>query len=418
MHPILQWQRNILIFLNSGMRYLWLILLLIPGLLFSDDIIPLQFNLITTAYNNMLTGNYELAEKQYQQAAILYPQESSAWEGLLWSLNAQGKFRKTLKTFSDAKTKLPEPEKLYNYYAYALSMQNRFPEARFYYKQALENMPVNPLANEVSCEGLAYAYLALDNFPEAQTYFSRAAFISHRPIPAFKPSFNSTVYYKVPGKNKTAYGLMQSAQYKSAKLKLNYEYFQLDNAYFRDLFRADFTYQFTPLEAGINGSYLSGKDERVYPAWQIGAKLCPKLYPGKIALNPELFVSLSHYPRFNVQQISFQPQVYWRDFSFAYALHSVFMDNEPSSTDSVHFAQQLSLSKFLPGDFKLGLYCGFGNDTWMIDNSGVIIDTFNQNGSYYGISLGKELFKHFYLYGYYQKWDSEDLIYFSLAGIY
>jgi hypothetical protein len=78
----------------------------------------------------------------------------------------------------------------------------------------------------------------------------------------------------------------------------------------------------------------------------LGAKLCPVLYPGKITLHPELFVSFSHYPRFNVQQISFQPQVYWRDFSFAYALHSVFMDNEPSSTDSVDFAQQRSLSKF------------------------------------------------------------------------
>jgi tetratricopeptide (TPR) repeat protein len=199
------------------MRYLWLILLLIPGLLFSDDIIPLQFNLITTAYNNMLTGNYELAEKQYQQAAILYPQESSAWEGLLWSLNAQGKFRKTLKTFSDAKTKLPEPEKLYNYYAYALSMQNRFPEARFYYKQALENMPVNPLANEVSCEGLAYVILLWIIFMKHKQFF-RALFICLRPYLLFETSFNSTVYYKFQGKQKLLW-LCNLAHIKSAKLK-------------------------------------------------------------------------------------------------------------------------------------------------------------------------------------------------------
>ncbi len=32
----------------------------------------------------------------------------------------------------------------------------------------------------------------------------------------------------------------------------------------------------------------------------------------------------------------------------------------------------------------------------------MIIDTFNQNGSYYGISLCKEFFKHLYLYGYYR----------------
>ncbi len=73
------------------MRYFWLILLIIPCLLFSDDIVTLPFNLISNAYNNMLTGNYEIAEKQYQQLTILYPQERSGWEGLLWSQNAQGK---------------------------------------------------------------------------------------------------------------------------------------------------------------------------------------------------------------------------------------------------------------------------------------------------------------------------------------
>ncbi|HPL51496.1 MAG TPA: hypothetical protein PLW08_02460 [Candidatus Cloacimonas acidaminovorans] len=400
------------------MRYFWLILLIIPCLLFSEDIVTLPFNLISIAYNNMLTGNYEIAEKQYQQLTILYPQERSGWEGLLWSQNAQGKFHKSLKTFSNAKTKLSELDGIYNYYAFALYRQNRLPEARYYYKQALDNMPANPLANQVSCEGLAYTYLALDNYPKAQKYFSKAAFISGRQMSAIKPSFNSTVYYKVPGTEKNAYGFRQSAKYKCAELKLNYEYFQLDNAFFRDLYKADFTYQFIPLEVGINGSYLSGEDARVYPAWQLGMELCPKLYPGKIVLNPELFVSFSHYPRFDVQQLSLQPQVLWRDFSFSYALHSVFMDNEPSETDSVHFAQQFCLTKSLPYSFELGFHYGAGNDTWIIDNSGVIIDTFNQNGSYYGISLGKEFFKHLYLYGYYQKWDSEDLFYFSLSGYY
>ena len=96
----------------------------------------------------------------------------------------------------------------------------------------------------------------------------------------------------------------------------------------------------------------------------------------------------------------------------------VFYGYEPAETDSVHFAQQFCLTKSLPYSFELGFHYGAGNDTWIIDNSGVIIDTFNQNGSYYGISLGKEFFKHLYLYGYYQKWDSEDLFYFSLSGYY
>jgi hypothetical protein len=50
---------------------------------------------------------------------------------------------------------------------------------------------------------------------------------------------------------------------------------------------------------------------------------------------------------------------------------------------------------FLAGDFKLGLYCGFGNDTWMIV-SGVIIDNFIKKVQlcYF---LGKVLFKHFIL---------------------
>jgi predicted porin len=146
--------------------------------------------------------------------------------------------------------------------------------------------------------------------------------------------------------------------------------------------------------------------------------LSPKLYPGIFALKPQVFASYSHYPRFDVQQISAIPQLRWRDIALEAAVHYSYLDNEPVSADSTKLSVQVKLNKQLPFGLNLGLHYGSGNDSWLIDSSGALIDTFAQNSAYYGVSLFYPFLKRFSLYGYTQINKADQLWYVSLAGRY
>ncbi|MDY0152520.1 MAG: hypothetical protein RBS43_09645, partial [Candidatus Cloacimonas sp.] len=154
------------------------------------------------------------------------------------------------------------------------------------------------------------------------------------------------------------------------------------------------------------------------PAQQVGLVLSPKLYPGIFALKPQVFASYSHYPRFDVQQISAIPQLRWRDIALEAAVHYSYLDNEPVSADSTKLSVQVKLNKQLPFGLNLGLHYGSGNDSWLIDSSGALIDTFAQNSAYYGVSLFYPFLKRFSLYGYTQINKADQLWYVSLAGRY
>jgi len=413
------------------MRSLFLLLLWLPIVLLGQANPPIPSandaaagsafvpsSLLSQAYTNMMVGNYDLAEGQYKAITELQSDNLEAWEGLLWAQNALGKYSATLKTSHALLQKHPMHGAFHNYRAFALLKNKRYPEARESYQRALRVMPDNAFANSVSQEGLAYAYLGMDDYPRFQKHMQSASALSGYHVAKAKPVFRTTLAYKIPGKDKTSYAINQNANYGSWGLTLGYEDFYLSGKSFRQMAKAELEKQFIPFDISVSARSLKGNDKRVYPAWQTGAELGTKFYISSFAVKPRLMVSHSHYPRFDVQQLSFKPLLLWRDVAFQYAGHAVFMDNEAVDSDSSHFAQQFQINKALPYNVNMGLHYGTGNDTWAVDNNGVIIDTFNQNGSYYGLSVSKVLFKAFTLYAYYQKWETADLVYISLSGTY
>ncbi len=375
-------------------------------------------HILDQAYTNMLTGNYKVAEQQYKSLTELDPTNSSGWEGLLWAQNSLGKYRQTLKLSKELLKKNPGSAYPYNYRAYALNMQKRFPEARYYYQKGLMAQPGNPLANQISREGLALAYLNLDDQPNYALQQEKALALASKEADKSKPGVFTTLSYKLPGKDKSAYGVKQGISYQNQALSLGYEDFHLSGQSFRSSYKLSYRLQLPALDFSISGNVLDGKDTRVYPGRQAALELSPKLYPAKISLRPAVQVSYSRYPRFDVQQISFKPRLQWRDIGLRYALHAVNLDHEIQNADSLRLHQQIEISKSLPWDFSLGLNYGSGNDTWSLDSAGNLIDTFNQMGNYYGVSLSKSLFNRLFLYAYYQGWKSEQLYYFSLSGRY
>lgn len=404
------------------MRFLSLMLLLLPLMAVAQGFEPpsgLQAPeteaqiLHEQAILSFQQGNYSQAEIQYQALFSLEPYNQEALDGLFATWDALGKYQAILK--QAAKLEQADSELVTaNYKAFALLQLSRIPEARHEYHQALKANPGNFAINSYSYRGLGYTYQALGDYYQSKKYFLYA----QTPGTLYKSSFSTTLAYKIPGENKTAFSLSQQAEYQSWKLMLSYENFLVDQNAFRQSYAATLNKQFSPVDISIRARSLQGKDARVYPAWQSGINAEPKLYLGKIILKPALGLSYSHYPRFDAQQLSLNPTLLWRDFSFSYALHGVYLDNETPDADSLRYAQQLQIRKALPLNLSLGLHYGTGNDTWLIDADNVAVDTFNQHGTYYGASLSVPLLKLFSIYAYHQRGKHDSLSYLSLAVRY
>ncbi len=375
-------------------------------------------HLLDQAYTNMLMGNYLQGEQQYKTLTELDPANYAGWEGLLWAQNMLGKYKQTLKLSSELLRKNPGIAYPNNYRALALLKKGRFPEARHYYQKGLASQPGNLIANQISRTGMAYAYQAMDDYPNSHKNFEIARALEGNIVLNHKPGFGTTVSYKMAGEEKSAYGLKQSISFRSHSLGLAYEDFYVSGDSYRKSYEADYRIQLRRADVSVQGRFLDGENEIVYPAKQAGLELSPKLYAGILAIKPSIMASYSRYPRFDVQQVSFKPRILWRDISIRYALHLVNIDHEMQNADSLRIHQQVELTKSLPWGFGLGLNYGNGNDTWSVDSAGNMIDTFDQMGSYYGISLSKSLWNRFYLYAYYQGWSNEQLLYLSLSGRY
>jgi len=379
---------------------------------------PPPDNLLQEAYQSMLRGDYATAEVQYRSATILHPENQDVWEGLLWAQNSLGKYRLTLKDSQKLLRQHPERQAIYAYQAYALQQLGRYPEARYAYLQSLTSTPENAYVNALNMSGLATVYRSLDDYHLGRELAVRSASLRQLPPAAEGIDLLSSVYYKLPGEHKSALGVSQRISHRAYSLSLAHERFQLNSAYFRSVSSAGLSVQVPHLKLKADGRYLQGKDGRIYPARQAGLNAEPLLYYKSLAFRPGLYVSYSHYPRFDAQQFSISPSLLWRDLNLSYSYHHVYIDNEPAATDSTHISQQVTLTKRIPWGMTLGVHYGSGNYTWLIDKEGACNDTFNRNGTYYGASLLAPIYNRVYLYALHQRWQDDALWYASLAVRY
>ncbi len=405
--------------------YLCVLILVLAGAVLHSQINPLEFpseppvtptpdiELLSQAKLSQARGDHALAESQFQTLSRLQPFLLEAREGLLDAYLAQGKYRSVLR-----ETKSIDRLKLsfntHNYRAYALLKLGRYPEARHQYHIALSESGRGLVIPSISWQGLAFSYKALGDYPS----YSRYQQLASGPEDLDNFSFSSTLAYKIPGKNKQALGFTQSAAFRSWSVDLAYENFFLDDDAFRQVYSLELGKQVRLIDIQLQARALEGEDARIYPARQAAARLNPRIYLNGLVLRPDVSLSYSHYPRFDVQQISFSPLVLLRDLDLSYTLNAVWLDHEAVGADSLHVSQQLSLGKKLPWGFYSSIQTGLGNDCWALDTTGNLIDTFNQAGDYYGASLSKLFRNQVLLTAYWQKWESDHLLYFSLKVFY
>ncbi|PKN72410.1 MAG: hypothetical protein CVU50_07510 [Candidatus Cloacimonetes bacterium HGW-Cloacimonetes-3] len=413
------------------MRLLVFMAVLLPVILFAQSAPPLpqsaaggggavpsKPDLLNLAYENMMAGNYAKAEEQYRSLKEAEPENLSAHEGYLWALNAQKKFSVSLKESGKLLKQYPANSQFYNYRAYPLLEKKRLPEARYFYLKAAQNQAANPIGNQISQEGLAYTYDALGDYLRYDRHLQANAALTHIPARKPKPEFSSTVAFALPGKDKSSLNFAQGVGYKTWHLSLGYNDFSVNQKHFRSLTSAAVVKQFIPFDLKAGAILMDGIDERVYPAKQADIRLTPKLYAGSLVLRPAVMASFSSYSRFDVQQISFLPELLWRDLTISYAAHYSYMDNKTVDADSTRFAQQVLIAKSMPWNTTLGLHYGSGDNCWMVDSSGSVMDTFEQQSAYYGVSLLVPFLNRYSIYAYHNVQDNRQLWYASLTVRY
>ncbi len=408
------------------MRFIFLFLFLLPLLLGGQSTPPLptsgmggaaptQMDLLMQAFDNMKAGRYSLAEEQYHTLFLSEPDNLSAHEGYLWALNAQGKYRQSLAHSTALLKQYPGSAQFYNYRAYPLLQKGRLPEARDMYSKALAELGVNPMANEISHEGLELVYQSLGDYPRHDMHKQAKAALQQKPAGKASPHFSSSISCALPGDDKLAVIFSQSASYKAWSIRAAYDDLSIAQKQFRSLASLAVTKQFLPLDVELGGTLMQGTDERVYPAQQASIKLSPKLYVNKLVLYPSIMASYSHYPRFDIQQISFLPKLMLRDISMEFATHYSYMDNLGVGADSSRVAWQFNTVKQLPYKLKLGMHIGGGDYRWMVDGSGVLMDTFDEQSSYYGLSLVLPIVKPLTGFVYANRSENTTLLYASLT---
>lgn len=379
---------------------------------------PMQADLLSLAYNNMLGGNYELAKSQYGTLRELEPANLAAHEGYLWALNALGKYRESLAESAKLINGYPYTAQFHNYRAYALLQSRRYPEARYYYRYTLDKQPQNPLASSIANEGLAYSYDALGDYTKHRRYINAHAASTGIPAARPKPKFSTALSYSSTKPEKASISIRQNVLYASWHMNLAYEDFRVNKEGFRSAASGALGKQFALANIEVSAMMLEGKDERVYPARQYCGKLSKNLYAGKLYFAPQLMAAYAQYPRFDIQQLSFMPSIRWRDISIAYQAHYSYMDNETVNADSSRISQQIELYKAMPLRTTLGLHYGQGDGRWVMDNNGVVVDTFNAQKPYYAASLLIPFLTRFSAYLYYQMSNDTGLYYASLKVNY
>jgi hypothetical protein len=379
---------------------------------------PMQADLLSLAYSNMLAGNYEVAKSQYGSLRELEPANLAAHEGYLWALNALGKYRESLSQSAKLIKGYPYTAQFHNYRAYALLQSRRYPEARYYYRYALDKQAQNPLASSIANEGLAYSYKALGDYIKHRRYINAHAAGTGIPAAKPKPSFGTALGFSATQPDKAAISIRQTVNYASWHMNVAYEDFSINKEHFRYAISAALGKQLAIADVEIYAMQLSGEDQRVYPSQQLGCKLSQNLYLGKVAISPRLMASYSQYPRFDIQQLSIMPVLHWRDISLSYQAHYGFMDNETVNADSSRICQQMELQKAMPFGTTLGLHYGQGDGRWMMDSHGVVVDTFNTQEPYYAASLLIPFLSRFSAYLYCQVSNDTGLYFASLKVNY
>ncbi|PKN78454.1 MAG: hypothetical protein CVU48_08325 [Candidatus Cloacimonetes bacterium HGW-Cloacimonetes-1] len=343
------------------------------------------------AYYYMMNNQPLLGLREYRVVVEADSSKTDAQAGILWALNSMEQYKTTIKLAHDLLQTYPEIAAIHNLVAFAYLKKQDTTIARYHYKMASDEAGHDLLARQTALEGLGWTNMLLDNTARALQYYSKAQSLNRVDIYGLTrlntPRFTTAFSYSVPDSTGKAYRVSQSIRYRTWKADLAVDEFQLNNKHFRTIYMANLTKQFSTLQTGLHYAYADGNDARVYPASNIGLSVAPMLYYRSTLMKLDQSVNMAHYERFNGYQYSITPSLRRGKWQTAYTYSYHYQDNEAVGADTSKAIHRVQLSRTMYKGSELGLYGGYGDTAWTVDNYLNLTDAFDAKSKYFGCSL-------------------------------
>lgn len=337
------------------------------------------------AFFYMMSNQPLLALRQYRILIQIDEADLQAQAGAIWALNNLKQYRISINTATTQLQKHPEHAPFHNLIGYALLKTNQFGSVRYHYHQALGLEPNLQALNQVSYEGLGWAYMQSDDFPKANKYFALAQALStdSQAVYGFdqlcETKITSSVSYGIPLKDTESIVIEQNVQFSANRIKLGFEELRLNKKHERRSIALEAGRQFMGFALNFRTQYLDGKDELIYPAGVLQASIAPRFYTFKYAIEPILSYQTGWTRQQNMAALGAGASLDYNGYQLGF-IHT------RSAADSTWDQTQLTLQIPLYQN-TVELSFTEGSNAWQTDAYGFFTDSGQALKRSYGFGL-------------------------------
>ncbi len=354
---------------------------------------------MSLGYLLMLSEDYAGAYSQYETVIRQDSTNSDAASGLLWALNSQGLFARTIAESKPLLKAFTEHAQILNHRAYAFSRLGLHQKSLHYYAQA-HRFSRDQQSSAIAREGLAWEYLALGDRYRAKHYSLED---NHTFRTAFrKPKLSVTMNYNLSNGDMQSLGLQSSLQSGLYRLGLKGDELLISGKHFRYTAGISLGKDSFLGRTGLGYSYLDGDDARVYPAAHYTLSQEHPLYIKYLAVVPKITAHLGTYERFNTYQGDLSLSLRYDPVSAGISYSRLYQDNDPIDSDRERELLSLVTSLKIKSRYIVSAYYTQGYQAWWVNPYGAITDDFNAVDDSYALSLWAPFGKHLGLLLYHQ----------------
>lgn len=354
---------------------------------------------MSLGYLLMISEDYSGAYSQYETVLRQDSTNSDAASGLLWALNSQGLFARTIAESKPLLKAFPEHAQILNHRAYALSRMGLHQKSRHFYAQA-HRFSRDQQSSAIAREGLAWDYLALGDRYKALHYSLkddtdfRTAFR--------KPKLAITLNYNLSNADMQSLGLQSSIQSGLYRLSLEADELLISGEHFRYSAGLGLDVSNPFGQTSFAYTYLDGEDARVYPAAHYSLSQEAPVYIKYLSLVPKISAHLGNFERFDTYQGDLSLSLRYSPVSAGISYSKLYQDSDPIDSDRSWDILSLVTSLKIAGRYVVSAYYTQGDQAWWVNPYGAITDDFNSVDGSLALSLWAPFGKHLGLLLYHQ----------------
>ncbi len=232
----------------------------------------------------MMSNQPLLGLRQYRILIQKDELNLDAQAGAIWALNNLKQYDLSISTSRDLLRKYPDHAPFHNLIGYALLKIDNYSSARYHYHRALLLEPDVPSLNQVSHEGLAWAYMKSDDYPKALNSFLDAQALATESLAGFGFSelqetyFHTSIGYGIPNQDLESFSIEQSYRSKTNRLRFSFEELRSERKHSRSHLALQARKQLYGFSTNVRLDYVNGANSEIWPAWKADVSLSPRFY--------------------------------------------------------------------------------------------------------------------------------------------